>query len=109
MSHYFDLETVDGRTVVTFAGPKILPEAQDSLYGLVESGHTHVVLDLRHVCVLTSRALALVFGLVKRLHEVGGRMRLCCVDPALRDMLHVTHLDGVLDITDTREDALRGF
>lgn len=109
MTQHFDLETIDGVSVVTFSGPKVLPEAQDSLYSLAGSGHTRVMLDFRNVLLLSSKGLALVFGLKKKLDAEGSRLRLCCLGAPVREMLHVTHMDEILDLAGTREEALYGF
>ena len=109
MTQHFDLETIDGISVVTFSGPKIAPEAQDALHSLAGNGHTRVVLDFSNIHFLSSKSLATVFGLKKKLDAEGAQLRLCCLGPALLDMLHVTHMDGILDVSGTREEALQGF
>ena len=109
MTQHFDLETTDGISVVTFSGPKVLPEAQDSLYSLAGSGHARVVLDFSNVLLLSSKGLAIVFGLKKKLDAEGGRLRLCCLGSPVVEMLRVTHMDEILDVTGTREEALLGF
>jgi anti-sigma B factor antagonist len=109
MTPHFDVESSDGITVVTLTGPKVAPEAQGPLHSLAENGHTQVVLDFSNVRLLSSKGLAIVFGLKKRLDARGGKLRLCGLGPPLIEMLRVTHMDGILDVATTREEALEGF
>jgi hypothetical protein len=44
--------------------------------------------------------------LVKQVEPVGGRIQLCGLDPLLRDMVRITHLDGVFDVCCDETEAL---
>jgi anti-anti-sigma factor len=107
MPQRFRLESLNGTTVVTWTESKIVPEASGSLDQLV--GGERLLLDLGEVRFLSSNALALLVSLKKRVEAAGGRLRLCGLDPDLIALLHLTKLDKLLDVFETRQEALQGF
>jgi len=109
MSPHFDLEQIDGITVVNLVGPKLTPEANEPLYGLVENEGQRLLLDLSNVRFLSSNALGILVSLKKKIDAAGGRLRLCCLEPDLLELLRVTMLDRIFEVFDSRQDALRGF
>jgi hypothetical protein len=44
--------------------------------------------------------------LARQVEPVHGRIHLCGLDPLLRDMLRITHLDGVFDVCSDEAEAL---
>jgi anti-anti-sigma factor len=60
----------------------------DELFELaLESDRPNLYLDFGKVGLLTSVALGKLFALNRRLHEVGGRMVLCHLSPALQEVV----------------------
>ena|SRR5579864_2772778 len=110
MSQLFHLETIDGVSLVTFSGLTDLAEVRDEIYGLAENEeHTRVVLDFSGVEFLSSDSLGLLANLRKKLGVAGIQLRLCYLEPHLRDVLRVTHLDKVFAIYGSQHDALCDF
>jgi anti-sigma B factor antagonist len=108
-SPYFDVETTNGATVVTVAGPKLPPEATEPLGELVASaGAGRVVLEFSRVTFLSSSALGAVAMLKKRLDESGGSLRLCHLAPELVALFQITKLDSIIPICETRSAAIEG-
>jgi anti-anti-sigma factor len=101
---------VDGITVVevldaeTLFTEEAIADLTAQLRRLVEAGHTRMVLDFRAVRSVSSDVLGTLAGLHLRLEKLAGRLSLCGLDPVLRDMLRICHLDRVFDI-DPIEDA----
>ena len=109
MSHHTlepRLEVVErpGRTMARFDGPTSLTEANAEALGrqfsrLIEApAGRHVLLDLGNVQFLSSGGLGKLIGLNKCLREGGGRLTVANVPPRVRELLHVTRLDTVLDV-----------
>jgi anti-sigma B factor antagonist len=110
MMPHFRLETIDGITVVTFTAAKVVPEMKDPLYGLVgDEGHRWLLLDLSNVRFLSSHALGILVSLKKKVDAAGGRLRLCCLEPDLLELLRITSLDRIFETSESREEALKGF
>ena len=67
-----------------------------------------VVLDLEAVTFLDSTALGTIVGLLRRVREGDGALRVVLPDTPARRIFEVTALDRVLDIWPSRDAALTG-
>jgi anti-sigma B factor antagonist len=65
-----------------------------------------VVLDLAAVSFLDSTALGTMVGLLRRVRENGGELRVVLPETAARKIFEVTSLDKALDVWPSREAAL---
>jgi len=109
MSRHFDVEDVDGISVVEFVGPKVAHEAGEQLYGLMEGeGHRRFVLDFRNVRFLSSNALGILVSFKRKADAAGGTLKLCCLDPDLLDLFRLTNLDRIFAICASRQQAVGG-
>jgi anti-anti-sigma factor len=68
-----------------------------------------ILLDFSAVDFICSDVLAKLVILNKRLRQKGGGLKLCGVCPHIREILHITKLDTILDTTANERDALRAF
>ncbi len=108
----FSLETEERPACVVLAvGGEVdlgsAPQLKDKLTELVADGHLHVVVDLTATEFLDSTGLgALVAGL-KRLRAHHGDMRIVCTTPRVRKVFEITHVDRVLPLYETVDEACR--
>jgi anti-sigma B factor antagonist len=110
MTQHFQLETIDGISVVTFSDAKVVPETKDPLYGLVEDErHRRLLLNLSNVRFLSGNALGILVSLKEKVDAAGGRLRLCGLEPDLLELLRITNLDRIFETYESWEDALKGF
>jgi anti-anti-sigma factor len=73
---------------------------------LAESGKRLVAVDCSQVPYLDSTALNFLVGLYTAAKDAGGRFALCGLNPRMREVLRITHLDEILPIYATRQIAL---
>ena len=66
------------------------------------------VLDLAEVSFLDSTALGTIVGLLRRVRESGGELRVVLPETAARRIFEVTSLDRALDVFPDRAAALAG-
>jgi anti-sigma B factor antagonist len=106
---------VDGITVVSFVQAKILsePDVQalgEELLGLVDrDGCKYLVLDFQKVQFCSSAVIGKLLALDRKVKSKKGKLRLCRMAPEIREVFQITRLDQVLEIKDTREQALTAF
>jgi anti-sigma B factor antagonist len=107
------MRTVERTAVVRFEDAEILFEegavhaVGRLLHGLIEDeGHTRLVVNLTGVRYLSSEVLGILAGLQREVDPVRGRIVLCGLDPLLRDMVRITHLDRVFNIYSDEAEAL---
>jgi anti-sigma B factor antagonist len=106
------VQTVEGVAIVRFEGIESLFEesgvraVRDQLNRLIEQGHIRLLVNFTGVRYLTSDVLGILAALQQRIAPARGRIQLCGLDPLLRDMLRITHLDGMFDIFADEAESL---
>jgi anti-anti-sigma factor len=68
--------------------------------------YAHLIINLGGVRHLSSEVLGKLAWLAKQIEPGRGRISLCGLDPLLRDMLRITHLDRVFDVHGDEAQAL---
>lgn len=81
-------------------------ELNARLHGLVDEGCTRLFLNFGGIRYLSSDVLATLAGLHRRVGREHGRLGLFGLDPVLRDMMHICHLERVFDIYTDEGEAL---
>lgn len=102
-------------TVVGFANPylqaeDVIEKVGAELFDLVEGkGFTKIVLSFSGVRFVSSAMLAQVVKLHKKVAKAKGRLAICSLTPALREVLRTSHLDKMLEVFDSESAALAKF
>lgn len=103
-----DVRQRDGCAVLAVSGEVDLataPQLRNQLIDLVADGHRRIVVDLSGTDFLDSTGLgALVAGL-KRLRAHDGEMRVVCTTPRVRKVFELTHVDRVLPLFESVDEA----
>jgi anti-sigma B factor antagonist len=106
----FFLEKLGEITIVRFTDPKIGLDAREALYGLVENqGDQKIVLNFENVRFLSSAAIGMLINLKNKAEAGGGTLKLCQLDPDIREILRLTTVDRLFSIFDTEQDAIGSF
>ena len=98
------VEYAQNATIITFTDEKILEERDicalaDSVMCVIEQGgRMNLILDFYNVRFLSSAVLGLLLRVSKRVHEAGGRLRLCNINPRIYEIFKITRLTRVFDI-----------
>ena len=106
------MRTIERAAILRFEGAEILFEesavraVSEQLNRLVEEGHIRLLVNFGGVRYLSSDVLGILAAVHKKLDPARGRIQLCGLDPLLRDMLRITHLDRVLDVCTDEAEAL---
>ena len=106
------VRTIERAAILCFEGAEILFEesavraVSEQLNRLVEEGHIRLLVNFGGVRYLSSDVLGILAAVHKKIDPARGRIQLCGLDPLLRDMLRITHLDRVLDVCADEAEAL---
>jgi anti-anti-sigma factor len=105
-------EQVDERTDVVAARGEVdiatVPRLRELVGESLDANKQHVVLDLTEVPFIDSVAVDLLVKTNMEMRERGGRFVIVCTEPAIRRLMTTVGLDNILDLADTREEALAG-
>ena len=82
------------------------PQAKQAMHELIDAGAGHILVDLSATEYLDSTAMGALVGVLRRVAEDGGWVRLIGPRPRVRRLFEITHLDQVLPIFDTEDAAL---
>jgi anti-sigma B factor antagonist len=112
--HWLEREDVGDVTIVRLKLARLSDDDAHALfkqiYSLVEDmGRHNLILNLAAVDYLPSMGLGKLVMLNRRSQVAGGRLALCQLSAAVAEVLHVTHLDELLQSCATEEQALRIF
>jgi len=68
-----------------------------------------ILLDFRNLDFINSTCMGLLAGFQNACEAKGGNVALCGLSPELRDIVEMIHLDQLLMIRETREEAIAGL
>jgi stage II sporulation protein AA (anti-sigma F factor antagonist) len=111
-SRYQQLPLEGSTQVVVAEGPLDMSTAQALAAALdrpIDSGKTHVVLDMSAVPFVDSMAVHVLVGAARELRQRLGKLVLVCADPGVRRLVELTRLDLLAPLFDSREAALRSL
>jgi anti-anti-sigma factor len=107
------VNTIERTAIVRFVNAEILFDESDvrsigeQLVRLIEDeGQTRLLVNFGGVQYLSSDVLAILAHLQKKMDPARGRIQLCGMEPLLRDMVRITHLDHVFDVYGNEAEAL---
>ncbi len=93
----------------------IAAEFRDLLTKFIEHGDTNFIIDLSHVNYLDSSGLGSIITannlLTKTLNETGGQGKIVIsnVQPTVKAILAVFHIEIIMTVFETREEAINSF
>lgn len=76
---------------------------------LVDAGHKNLLLDFSALDYISSAGLRLVLVVGKRLRQDGGKLVLCAMQPHIREVFDISGFLAILNVTNTRSEALELF
>ena len=105
-------ESTETATIVSLQGQlnstnAVATEAQ--VLTLVDAGARHLLLDFSALEYISSAGLRMVLVIAKRLKQDGGKLVLCSMQPAIREVFDVSGFLAILNVTATRSEALASF
>jgi anti-anti-sigma factor len=98
------VQVVEGLSVVVIQNaeelvdPDAIRSLSTQLHCLIEEGHTRLLLDFEGVQRVSAGVLGILASLHRRLEHAQTRLGLCGLDPVMRQMIRICHLEPVFDI-----------
>lgn len=109
------VEYEDDVTIAILTESKILQEVdiqglENSIMALIDQiDEIKLIINFCDVKFLTSSALGLLIRVLKKMHDTGGKLKLCSIDPKIFGIFTITRLDEVFDIYDSQAQAVESF
>jgi anti-sigma B factor antagonist len=113
---FLTVREVDGVAVIAFLesasmieGDKVENLAKE-LFGLIETKkYKKVLLNLYNAGYMSSAMLAQLVRLHRKMQDVKGKVRLCCLRPPVMDAFKVSQFDRLFEIFGDEPSALKKF
>jgi len=103
------IEQLSNTLIVAISGrldTATAPAFDAQLAPLLAQPRPHILLDLSAVTYISSAGLRSVLQLVKHATAHGGRLGLFAAPPQIMEVIEISGFPALLDVYDTREDAL---
>ena len=104
---------VDGVAVVTLDGRVVLGEETSSLRekvkGLLADGKKKIVLNMKGVTLIDSSGLGALVAAYSSAKSAGASVRLSDLGPHFNQLLQITKLLIVFEVSNSEAEALRSF
>jgi len=104
---------VDGVTVVALDGRIVLGEESNALRekvkGLLAEGKKQVVLNVTNITFVDSAGLGVLVASHHTAKKEGASLRLCHLDNKFQQVLQITKLMTLLNISNTEAEAVASF
>jgi anti-sigma B factor antagonist len=104
---------VDGVTIVDLRGRLVLGEEsaglRDLVRNLVSRGNKKILLNLRDVSYIDSSGLGELVSAFTNMRRQGGELKLLNLTERAHDLLQITKLYTVFDITDDEATSVKSF
>src|SRR5579863_2093439 len=104
---------VDGVTVLTLGGRLVLGEEagalRENVKTLLAAGKKKLVLDLKNVSMIDSAGLDELVTAHTSAKSSGATLRLCNLGPRANELLKITRLVNVFEVSDSEADAVRAL
>lgn len=112
MSFEFQLETVDGIQHLNLIGgldSSTFLSLEKTINGLYQSADDKVLIDFASLSYISSSGLRLILVAAKRARQVGGRLLLCELSPAVREVFEISGFLKIMETVDSKALAQDAF
>lgn len=103
----------DGVVVLALDGRIVLGEETNKLRegvkNLVSQGKKKIVVDVKNVTMIDSSGLGALVAAYSSAKSAGASLRLCNLGAHFNELLQITRLLTVFDVSKTEQDAVRSF
>ena len=104
---------VDGVEVLALEGRIVLGEEtvalREKVKGLLAAGKKKIVLDLKNVSMIDSSGLGALVTAHSSAKSAGATLRLCNLGSRTNELLQMTRLVTVFEVSDSEADAVRAM
>jgi anti-sigma B factor antagonist len=104
---------VDGIAVLWLEGRIVLGEEtivfREKVKGLIAAGNKKLVLNMNNVTLIDSSGLGALVAAYSTAKSGGASLRLCNLGAKFNELLHITRLLTIFEVSNTEADAIRSF
>jgi anti-sigma B factor antagonist len=103
----------NGVLVLTVKGNLVQKDDTDKLQArivdIIENKSKNIVMDLKHVSIITSLGIGGVIRALRTVKENKGDLKLSAVNISVKKVFDITKLNELIEIHETADDAVKSF
>ncbi|MBI5645971.1 MAG: STAS domain-containing protein [Ignavibacteriae bacterium] len=84
-------------------------ELKQKAKDFLDQGNKKLILDLSNVTYLNSSGIGAVVSIHTAYAKAAGKVKVCGLDKGVKNVFVITSLTRVIDVEETRDDALKNF
>lgn len=110
MSLKITLKEINDIVIISLVGTldtNTSPEAEVEITKSLEDGARKMAIDLENTRYVSSAGLRIFLATAKKMMSVGGKVILCHPNDIVKDILHVSGFNTIIDVKPTVEEALK--
>lgn len=114
MSEYYSTRQKDDVTIVDLLADHFNLESSNPVMNacnslITDEGASKLVINFQKVSYMTTSGIGALLSIYRTSINHGAQMVLCNLNDDIKDVLHVTMVDGVISIVNTQEEAFKSF
>ena len=82
------------------------PDIKSELVFLIKSGKKNIIVDLEKTKYVDSSGLSALLTGNRLCKDIKGSFVICCLQPSVEKLVHISQLSTVFEITPTRNEAI---
>jgi|ERR1035437_1377281 anti-anti-sigma factor len=84
-------------------------EFKKLLFQDIQTGWRKIIIDISQCEFIDSTFLGMIVVALKKISELGGKLRLVGIQPEVQTMFQLTRMNRIFEIFENREDALQSY
>jgi anti-sigma B factor antagonist len=82
------------------------PMAESQITGLLEAGHSKIVINLAGTDYVSSSGLRVLLVTAKKISAINGKLKITAPNPVVMEILDISGFSTILDIRGSEDEAL---
>jgi anti-sigma B factor antagonist len=85
------------------------PVFEQAIQTALDAGHVRLVVDGQALTYISSAGLGVFMGFIEQIREQGGDLKICGLNPKVRQIFEILGFQAIYDMVDTVPDAVQRF
>lgn len=114
MAHAFSItRSTEGEIILLalegFLDAHTAPDFEAAVQQEIDAGHAHLIVDAQQLTYISSAGLGVFMGFIEEVREQGGDLKICGLQPSVREVFELLGFDTLFDIEADRASATARF
>ena len=85
------------------------PDVRDEIRKCIDDGNTDILIDMQNVDYIDSSGVGVLIKILQEVRQRKGRLKFSAIHSSPRKVLDLSNILQILDVFDSKEEALKSF